>query len=331
MINIGIIGTANIAQAFADAVKSSKNIKITAIASRNLESAVNFQHKFSIEKAFGSYQELLDDSEIEAVYIPLPNSMHKDWVVKAAVAGKHILCEKPIALNPADVAQMYEAATANRVFLMEGFPYRHQPQTQELIRRIEEGEIGKVQQIYADFGFTINDTETNIRLKPELGGGAAWDAAVYPVSVIRAITGAKPIDVFAYGEFNDQALDISLSAMLRHQNGVVAQLHCSFKAAPHRIVRVIGTEGIISCGYNNHTNPETAYIELKKGTDWNYTLQKIPVAHGNGMLFEAEYFYRSVLQFKNSQAGYAAEESIDNIATVIELLKSAKTNNSQAK
>lgn len=326
MLRLGIISTANIAHGFTEAVQQSANIRITAIASRDAKNSSAFQQKFNIEKAYASYQELLDDKDIDAVYIPLPNTMHAEWVIKAAKAKKHILCEKPIAVAVEDVKEMYHQAAVNGVLLMEAFPYRHQPQTIAMLKSIKNGEIGQVRQVYADFGFTITDLETNIRMKPELGGGSAWDAAVYPVSVIRAITCSKPVDVFAYGQFNHHQLDLSMSAMLRHEDGIVAQLNCSFSTAPHRMVRVIGSEGIISCGYNNLTTPETAFIELKKGIDWNYQMGKISVPHGSGYLFEAEAFYDNVTHRKHAYMGTTKEESVDNTDTVLEILKSAKNN-----
>lgn len=326
MLKIGIIGTANIANSFTEGVQSSSRIKITAIASRSAESAALFKSKFNIEKAYPSYQELLDDKDIDAVYIPLPNTLHAEWVIKAAEAGKHILCEKPIAITVEDVKRMYHSASVNGVLLMEAFPYRYQPQTIEMLNRIKNGEIGQVKQIYADFGFTIAGAENNIRMNPDLGGGSIWDAGAYPVSIIRAITGSKPVDVFAYGAFNDSQLDTSIAAILRHQDGVVAQLNCSFGAAPHRTIRVIGSNGIISCGYNNHTNAETGFIELKTGIDWDYKLNKIPVAYGNGLLFEAECFYSNIKSFNKDYTGTKPEESLDNTSTLLEIIKSARKN-----
>lgn len=326
MLKIGIIGTANIAHGFTEAVQVSANIKITAVASRSAESAIAFKQRYNLEKAYGSYQELLDDENLDAVYIPLPNTLHAEWVIKAAKAKKHVLCEKPIALTPDDVKEMYNQASVNQVLLMEAFPYRYQPQTIELLNRIANGDIGEVRQIYADFGFTITDIENNIRMKPELGGGAAWDAAAYPVSIIRTITESKPADVFAFGQFNDQHLDTSLSAIMRYNNGIVAMFNCSFAAAPHRTVRVIGSKGIISAGYNNHTKPETAYIELKVGTDWTYELNKIPVPYGNGYLFEAEAFCANIKNLNKSFVGITEKEAIDNTETIREVLKSAKAN-----
>ena len=222
MLKIGIIGTANISRSFTEALQESSSIQITAIASRSLQNAAAFAEEFRIDKAYGSYQELLDDQDIDAVYIPLPNTMHAEWVIKAAKAKKHILCEKPIAINVADVKAMYEQAMINGVFLMEGYPYRYQPQTILLLEMIKNGDIGEVSQIYADFGFTVDDLENNIRLKPELGGGVMWDAGAYPVSIIRAITGEKPIEVFAFGKFNENKLDISASALLRFSKGIIA-------------------------------------------------------------------------------------------------------------
>ena len=324
MLRIGIMSTANIARSFTEALKGSSEIKITAIASRSLENAIAFAKEFDIEKSYSSYQDLLDDPDLDAVYIPLPNSMHAEWVIKAAKAKKHVLCEKPIALTIEDVKEMYEAAMFNNVFLMEGYPYKFQPQTILLLKMIQGGEIGEVSQIYADFGFTVDDAENNIRLKPELGGGVMWDAGAYPVSMIRAITGEKANEIMAFGKLNDEQLDISVSAMLRFKSKITAQLNCNFNAAPHRNIRVIGSKGIITCGYNNNTKPNTAFVEIKKGLDWNYELEKIEVDFGSGFRFEAEAFANHIKNYNKKEQILMMNESVDNISTILDILKIIK-------
>jgi len=324
MLKMGIMGTANVSRSFIEVLKGSSTIKITAVASRNLEKAKSFAEEFGIEKAYPSYQELLDDPQLDAVYIPLPNSMHAEWVIKAAKAKKHILCEKPMALTVEDVKEMYEQAIINNVLLMEGFPYKFQPQTILMLKKIQEGDIGEISQIYADFGFTVDDAENNIRLKPELGGGVMWDAGAYPVSIIRAITGKKPSEVIAFGKFNDQDLDTAVSAMFRFENGITAQLNCNFNAAPHRYVRVIGSKGIITSGYNNMTKPNTAFIEIKKGLDWNYELEKIEVPYGIGLFFEAEAFADYIQNYTKDKQVLMMNESIDNTATILDILDAIK-------
>ncbi|WKL49663.1 Gfo/Idh/MocA family oxidoreductase [Flavobacterium pectinovorum] len=314
------MSTANVSRSFIEVLKNSTTIKITAVASRNLEKAQSFAEQFSIEKAYASYQEILDDPQLDAVYIPLPNSLHAEWVIKAAQAKKHILCEKPIALTVEDVKQMYEQAIINNVLLMEGFPYKFQPQTILMLKMIQEGAIGEVSQIYADFGFTVDDAENNIRLKPELGGGVMWDAGAYPVSIIRAITGHNPNEIIAFGKFNDQRLDTAVSAMFRFEDGVTAQLNCNFNAAPHRNVRVIGSKGIITAGYNNITKPNTAFIEIKKGLDWNYELEKIEVPFGFGLFFEAEAFADQIKNYSKEKQVLMMNESIDNTTTILNIL-----------
>jgi D-xylose 1-dehydrogenase (NADP+, D-xylono-1,5-lactone-forming) len=324
MLQLGIIGTAKIAHAFAEAVQVSSKIKIAAVASRTQENATLFAQKFNIAKAYSSYHLLLDDKAIEAVYIPLPNTLHAEWAIKAAHVKKHILCEKPLATTAEEINKMYAAAEQNEVLLMEGFPYRHQPQTIEMLAMIARGDIGNVLQVYADFGFTVSDIENNIRLKPELGGGAMWDAGAYPVSIIRAITGQPPVDIFAYGNLNEQQLDVSVSALLKHENGIIAQLNCNFFAGTHRYIRVIGTNGTIACGYYNNTNPTTAVIEIKRGTGWSWEFEKNELPSGNGFLLEAEAFCKNIENFKKYYSGTTQQESIDNAATILSILKSVQ-------
>ncbi|MFH7015724.1 Gfo/Idh/MocA family protein [Flavobacterium sp. FlaQc-47] len=326
---MGIIGTANVSRSFIEVLKESATIKITAVASRSFEKAHLFAQEFGIEKAYASYQELLDDPQIDAVYIPLPNSLHAEWVIKAAQAKKHILCEKPIALKVEDVKEMYEEAIKNNVFLMEGYPYKFQPQTILMLKMIQDGIIGEVAQIYADFGFTVDDAENNIRLKPELGGGVMWDAGAYPVSIIRAVTGQKPREILAFGKLNNHDLDTAVAAMFRFENGITAQLNCNFNAAPHRHVRVIGSKGIITAGYNNITKANTAFIEIKRDLDWNYELEKIEVPYGSGLLFEAETFVDQIKNYNKEKQILAMNEAIDNTATILDILNIIKKNNKE--
>ncbi|MET0636057.1 MAG: Gfo/Idh/MocA family oxidoreductase [Chitinophagaceae bacterium] len=323
MINIGIIGAANIAEAFARGVAPSDKVKVVAIASRDIKKAQQFATEFNIEKQFGDYQELLDDDSIDAVYIPLPNSLHAEWAIRAARAKKHILCEKPIAITVTEVRAMYDAAQQNNVVLMEGFPYLSQPQTIEVLTLIKKGEIGEVKNIYADFGFTISGDQKNIRMNPALGGGCMWDAGIYPVSMIQAITGELPVAVFATGTFNGDGIDTAMSATLQYENGIIASLYTNFFASYHRYVRVIGSRGTISCGYANHTNANFSSIEIS-GEPRPDEPRTFHVPFGDGFLFESETFYNRIKKEDARDQQQYLKQSEQNISVTLEILANAR-------
>jgi len=170
-LRIGILGAANIARSFVAGVKPSERVTVSAVASRDAEKARAFAREFSVARHFGSYETLLADREIDAVYIPLPNSLHAEWSIRAAGAGKHVLCEKPLSATAGEARAMFDAARRHGVHLVEGYPYRAQPQTLKLRELLDAGVIGEVRLIQASFGFTLGAGE-NIRLSPQLAGGA---------------------------------------------------------------------------------------------------------------------------------------------------------------
>ena len=205
-LRIGILGTANIARSFVRAVQQSQRVSITAVASRDARKAETFAQETGIARHFGSYEDLLADRAIDAVYNPLPNSLHAAWSIAAVRAGKHVLCEKPLAAGAAEARSMFEAARLHGVHLVEAYPYLAQPQTLKLRELLKDGAIGDVRLIQASFGFTINDSG-NIRLNPQLAGGALMDAGVYPLSLIRIIAGRRAAPVQAAARWTQAGQD----------------------------------------------------------------------------------------------------------------------------
>ena len=188
-LNIGILGCANIARQFTAAVQHSPAVRVVAAASRTIDTAAAFAKSLGIARHHGSYEALLADAAIDVIYLPLPNSLHAEWAVKALEAGKHVLCEKPLALGRAEAEAMFAAARASGVMLLEGFPYYFQPQTGDMLALLHGGAIGEVRSVQACFGFMLQNPQGNIRLQPELGGGALLDAGSYPLSLIRLVMG----------------------------------------------------------------------------------------------------------------------------------------------
>ena len=241
----GILSTARINRRFIPPAHQSSRSQLLAVASRNLDSAKQFAAQWEIPLTFGRYEALLAMPEIEAVYIPLPNAMHCEWAVKAAEAGKHILCEKPLAMTVAEVDTMVRAAEANGVVLLEAVVYQMHPQLAKLKAVLAEGLIGQVKLVNAWFSITLASDAANIRLDPALGGGSGWDLGSYPVSLANAIAGQPPEEVFAWQQTDPSGTDNMLVGQMRYANGMMAQINGSFRTAYRVGAQVVGDQGHI--------------------------------------------------------------------------------------
>src|SRR5665213_296809 len=189
-LNWGILSTGNIAAKFAQGVLDSKTGRLAAVASRSISSAKQFASQYKIPQAYGSYLDILKDPQVEAVYIGTPHPFHAQWAIAAAKAGKHILCEKPLAMNAADADRIIQAAKRHKVFLMEAFMYRCHPQTAKVAELIRKGVIGKVRHIQASFCLNRPYDSQGRLFNPKLGGGAILDIGCYPASFSRLVAGA---------------------------------------------------------------------------------------------------------------------------------------------
>ncbi|HEX2687915.1 MAG TPA: Gfo/Idh/MocA family oxidoreductase, partial [Kofleriaceae bacterium] len=210
-LRVGILGVAKIAGSFMVGAKASSRIEVVAVASRDRARGEAFARAHGIARAC-SYDELIAARDVDAIYNPLPNSLHAEWTIACARAGKHVLCEKPLATSEAEAQAMFAAADASGVVLVEAFPYMFQPQTLEIEQLIASGAIGDVRTMFAAFGFTIIDAG-NIRLDARLGGGALMDAGCYPVSFVRQVFGCRPERVAATARWVG-GIDQTLAATL---------------------------------------------------------------------------------------------------------------------
>jgi xylose dehydrogenase (NAD/NADP) len=332
-LRIGILGTANIARSFTQAVKPSTRVVVAAVASRDSGKAQRFAAELNIERHFGSYQALLADPGIDAVYIPLPNSLHAQWSIHAARAGKHILCEKPLAASAVEAKAMFDAARQYGVRLAEGYPYLAQPQTLKMRELIDGGAIGEARLIQASFGFTLTD-EANIRLSPQLAGGALMDVGVYPVSLIRIVAKQNPVRVRAVAHWTSPGdgtanVDRVLAATLEFASGLIAQVTCSFESAVHRQALIVGSGGVIQTTFLNHTSAEQPGILRVRSGGGSGPAGKgidsiVAAASINGFLAEAESFERLVREGPSHWTGATPEESVDIMATLEAVLRSAR-------
>jgi predicted dehydrogenase len=323
-LRIGILGTANIARQLIDGVRASAKIKVAAVASRSVDKAAAFAREMDVPRSYPTYEALLADAAIDAIYNPLPNNMHAEWSIRAIEAGKHVLCEKPLATSPADVRAMFAAARRAKVILAEGYPYRAQPQTLKLRALLAEGAIGNVQFIQASIGFPMSDP-ANIRLDPALAGGALMDAGCYPVSLVRMVTGVCPTRVHAMADFAPTGVDRTLVASLEHESGILAQISTSFATARHRHAFIAGDAGSIVTNYFNDTSAAMpAVLELKRGSGWDAKRESIANPTANGFLAEAESFCDLVAQGWDRWTGVSEQESVDIAMTLEALAASAR-------
>jgi predicted dehydrogenase len=341
-LRIGILGCANIAQPFARDVAGSPLVKVTAVASRRAEKAAAFAAQHRIARHHGSYEALLQDETVDAVYIPLPNSLHAEWAIQAAQAGKHVLCEKPLALGRAEAQAMFAAAQQNGVMLLEAFPYYFQPQTGDMLALLQGGAIGEVQSVQASFGFML-DAPTpgqplDIRLNPNLGGGALLDVGCYVLSLIRLVMGEAPTQVQANATFAATGVDISMMATLLFADGRRAQLLCAMNAANHRHASIVGTRGTLHTDYRNHTSQHpsgdangyiTSHMRMRVDEAADATqsavFEEITSPTGSGFRFAAEAFAKVITDQDFAAVERAAQASVDNAATLEAMARSARS------
>lgn len=328
-VRVGVLGAAKIARAFITAVAPAETIKVVAVASRDAANGAAFAKEYGLAKSFGSYDALLADPEIDAVYNPLPNSMHAAWSIKAAAAGKHILCEKPLAVSGAEARSMYEAAKRHKVHLVEGYPYMAQPQTLKARELVRSGAIGKVRLIRASFGIPFSDP-SNIRLKADLAGGSLMDAGAYPLSFVRIMAGERPSRVHAVASWGDTGVDRALVGTLEFPSGLMAQISSSFETCYHRHGEIAGEHGAIETTYLNHPPiGGPAAITVRRGALATDPAETITMPDGNGFLAEALSFARLVKDGPAHWTGATENESIDIAFTLEALLRSARSGKSE--
>ncbi|MEP7183096.1 MAG: Gfo/Idh/MocA family oxidoreductase [Betaproteobacteria bacterium] len=324
-LQIGILGAAKIARLFVDAVRPSTKVRVRAVASRDVAKAQSFATELGIPEVHATYDALLADPAVDAIYNPLPNTLHAEWSIRAVEAGKHVLCEKPLAISAREAEAMFAAARRHDVFLVEGYPYRAQPQTLKLRELLANGVIGRLQVMHASFGFLLADA-ANIRYNPELGGGALMDAGSYPVSLVRMIAGERPKRVQSMARWAESGVDRTMVGSIEFPSGLLAQISCSFGTARHRRAVLVGDAGTITTTYYNDTSaafPPT--VEIRRGTGWDAEVQNIETAAINGFLAEAEAFRELVVHGWGRWIGTSPEESVDTMRMLEALAVSART------
>jgi xylose dehydrogenase (NAD/NADP) len=237
----GILSTADINRKVIPGAHASEKVELIAVASRDLRRAEEYAREWEIDRAYGSYEALLEDADVEAVYISLPNTLHCEWSIRAVEAGKHVLCEKPMGRHVADVEAAFDAADRAQRILMEAFMYRHNPLTKRLRQLVDDGTIGELRLVRSCFSYSLYDAE-NIRLRTDVDGGALMDVGCYCVSGSRLL-GGEPVEAHAVRRTGPTGTDWVTAGVLRFPNDVVATFDCG-TALPNRDeLEAIGSEG----------------------------------------------------------------------------------------
>jgi len=237
----GIISTADINRLTIPEAHTSEKADLVAVASRDDARAAAYAKKWGIERSYGSYEGLLADPEIEAVYISLPNTMHVEWSIKALEAGKHVLCEKPLSRHPADVEAAFAAADAAGLFLMEAFMYRHNPLAKRAAELVADGAVGELRLVRSTFSYSLYDAD-NIRLRTDVEGGALMDVGCYCVSGSRLFAG-EPERVYGEAYFGETGTDWVFAGTMRFPGDVLAHFDCGTALTDRDELEVVGSEG----------------------------------------------------------------------------------------
>ena len=237
----GLLSTARINQAILDGAAQSERTHVAAVASRDPSRAEAYARAHGLERAYGSYEELLEDPALDVVYVSLPNSLHVEWSVRALEAGKHVLCEKPLDRRVDAVEKAFDTADRSGRLLMEAFMYRHHPQTQKAAELVREGAIGELRQLRSLFSFTLAD-DADVRMLPELDGGALMDLGCYCISMQRLLAG-EPWLVFGRQRTSATGVDAGFAGLLDFGEGVFGEFHCGFDLPEGNGLEAIGSKG----------------------------------------------------------------------------------------
>jgi D-xylose 1-dehydrogenase (NADP+, D-xylono-1,5-lactone-forming) len=267
--NWGILGPGFIAtRAIIPAIQEVSNSRIVAVASSNEERSREVALRFGIERFYSDYQALLDNPDIDVVYIALPNHLHREWTVRAAAAMKHVLCEKPLAMNAAECNEMITACQQAKVLLMEAVMYRFHPRMLYLKQMLVARELGDVRFLHAAFSFNFNEPG-NYRAYKQFGGGALLDVGSYCVNAARWFIGSEPVSSQITISYNQESIDLNTSAILRFSEDVSAHIQCSFVAAEHQVIEVVGTTGAITAPLAfTAWRDDTTILLIQHGTDF---------------------------------------------------------------
>jgi predicted dehydrogenase len=318
-IRWGILGAANIAlRRFVPAMQAARNGEVMAVASRTLEKAQTFADERNIPKAYGSYEELIADPEIDAIYNPLPNSEHAEWSIRCAEAGKPVLCEKPLARDATEAQRIVDAFASRNILFTEGFMYRFHPQTVRVKEMVDSGAVGDLTSISAAFTFQLRN-DNNIRLSKELAGGSLMDVGCYCVSVMRLMTGQEPETVAAVARYGDTGVDEQFAGALRFPSGAVGHFDCGLRTFRNHTYELRGTGGriLVERGFTMEAN-DSHIIRWWHGESY----EEITTPPANHYTLMAEDFADALLEGRPPR--YPAADAVANMRVLDQLYAAAQ-------
>jgi D-xylose 1-dehydrogenase (NADP+, D-xylono-1,5-lactone-forming) len=316
VLNWGLLSTARINRALIPPLRASKRNQLVAVASRTQESADQYAREKKIPRAYGSYEALLADPEIDVIYNPLPNHLHAEWTIKAVEAGKHALCEKPIALNVDEVDAMQAAARKHGRVVSEAFMYRHHPQTLQVQELVKSGSLGTLKLIRGSFSYDLA-RGGDVRLDPAMGGGSIWDVGCYPISYARSVIGEEPLEVFGWQVTGPTGIDETFIGQMQFEHDIYTQFECSFVIPFHAFMEIIGSEGTLNIP-NPFKPEENEKIYLTRGDK----TETIKIQGQELYIGEVEDMADAILLGKEPRI--SLEDSRGNVAVIFALLESGR-------
>lgn len=321
-VHWGILSTArHAANTWLPALKNTPRGQIAAVASRDIEKGQQFAAQHAIPQVYGSYEALLAAPDIDAVYIPLPNHLHRAWTIKAAQAGKHVMCEKPLGLNAAEAQEMVAACRQHGVKLAEAFQWRHHPQGQVVRDLVRSGAVGDLRLIDAGFSFMLTRPD-DVRWKPDMGGGSLYDVGCYPISLARYIIGQEPLTITAQAHWSDSGVDDRFVATLEFSGGVLAHINGGFTLPLRRYFEIVGTTG--SLYVNPAYNPKAgdAPGEIRRCGEDRAVVETIPLPATSSYELMIEDFNAAILEGRDPL--FPGEDAILNMRVIDAIYQAAR-------
>jgi predicted dehydrogenase len=316
ILNWGLLSTARINRALIPPLRVSKRNRLLAVGSRSQASADAYAREWKIPRVHGSYEALLADPEIDVIYNSLPNHLHAEWTIKAVQAGKHVLCEKPLALSVEEVDAVKAAAQKHGRVVTEAFMYRHHPQTLKVQELVQNGSLGTLKLVRGSFSYMLTRAG-DVRLNPEWGGGSIWDVGCYPISYTRTVVGAAPLEVFGWQVTGQTGIDDTFVGQMRFEQDVLAQFDSSFAIPFHVFMEIIGSEGTL-----NVPNPYKPGLAEKIYLTRGDKLETIRIRGQELYIGEVEDMADAILLGKGPRV--SLDDSRANVAVICALLEAAR-------
>ena len=316
-LRLGIVSTADINRKVIPGAHASEKIDLVAVASRDQARAEAYAKEWDIERGYGSYEAMLEDNEIDAVYISLPNTMHREWSIRSLEAGKHVICEKPFSRHASDVEEAFDAAERTGHLLTEAFMYRHNPQTAKLVELVRGGAIGELRVVRTAFSYALYDVE-NIRLRTDVDGGSLMDVGCYCVSGARLLAG-EPESVYGQAYIGPSGTDWVFSGALRFPGDVHALFDCGTTLTERDELEAVGTEGSLFLDDPWHCN--VPVLELRRGGE----VERIELEPVDSYRLELENLADAVAGRAPLLLG--RDDALAQARTITALFESARTGN----